>query len=240
MSREDKRKREAAESSEEEEKVAYGGGGSGEESDDSGGGRGGEAAEKRQKIEGQVGGNKHPLYRGVRMRTWGKWVSEIREPKKKNRIWLGTFPTPEMAARAHDVAALSIKGKNAFLNFPHLADSLPRPATLLPRDIQAAATAAANDFCLESAETAPPEAKEEAAQSAESGEYSGDFSSGFDWLARFLVENEPSIIDDDILFDMPNFLANMAEGLLVAPPWLQSDYNMSESICTETSLWSYT
>ncbi|XP_004486671.1 ethylene-responsive transcription factor WIN1 isoform X1 [Cicer arietinum] len=59
-------------------------------------------------------------FRGVRQRHWGSWVSEIRHPLLKRRVWLGTFETAEEAAKAYDEAAILMSGRNAKTNFPIL------------------------------------------------------------------------------------------------------------------------
>ncbi|KAH9327255.1 hypothetical protein KI387_007433, partial [Taxus chinensis] len=55
-------------------------------------------------------------YRGVRQRHWGSWVSEIRHPILKKRVWLGTYETAEEAARAYDEAATIMYGDHAKRN----------------------------------------------------------------------------------------------------------------------------
>ncbi|KAM4069124.1 hypothetical protein ACB094_12G065600 [Castanea mollissima] len=163
---------------------------------------------------------RHPVYRGVRRKNSQKWVCEVREPNKKSRIWLGTFPTAEMAARAHDVAVIALRGRSACLNFADSTWKLPVPVSTAAKDIQRAAAEAAElfrptDQGLENATTTMATTLEAAETKAE----------------------DVFFMDDETVFDMPGLLTDMAEGMLLSPPHCYNEDDMETN--SNMALWSY-
>ncbi|XP_039044212.1 ethylene-responsive transcription factor ERF017-like [Hibiscus syriacus] len=78
-------------------------------------------------------------YKGVRKRKWGRWVSEIRLPNSRERIWLGSYDSAEKAARAFDAALYCLRGRDAKFNFPDNPPEIANGQSLSPPEIQLAA-----------------------------------------------------------------------------------------------------
>ena len=175
---------------------------------------------------------RHPVYRGVRKKNSQKWVCEVREPNKKSRIWLGTFPTAEMAARAHDVAAIALRGRSACLNFADSTWRLPIPVSTAAKDIQRAAAEAAELF-------RPTEldgvSRVELNQGLENATITTTVATTSE--AAETKAEDVFFMDDEAIFDMPGLLTDMAEGMLLSPPHCYNeDDNETKS---NTTLWSY-
>ncbi|CAN1120666.1 Ethylene-responsive transcription factor ERF016 [Linum perenne] len=93
----------------------------------------------------QTSSQEEVKYKGVRKRKWGKWVSEIRLPNSRERIWLGSYDSPVKAARAFDAALYCLRGPGARFNFPENPPDFVLDGHLLtPQDIQLVASTYAN------------------------------------------------------------------------------------------------
>ncbi|CAN1158931.1 Ethylene-responsive transcription factor ERF025 [Linum perenne] len=172
---------------------------------------------------------RQPKFRGIRSRS-GKWVSEIREPKKTTRIWLGTYPTPEKAAAAYDVAAIALKGPHTPLNFPTSFHSYPVPASTSPSDIRKAAATAAADWMPES----EPERNVQAQHHQASGSYTRNE------MDQYMDEQE--YMDEEDMLNMPGLLVEMAGGMMISPPRMNYNTTSYEDFPYNSegeSLWSF-
>lgn len=154
---------------------------------------------------------RHPVYKGVRQRN-GKWVCEIRQPNSaRTRLWVGTFESPEMAARAYDVAAVALRGESASLNFPE-------------PDVHGEGVGASF--------ASPPSSSASSSSAVRLGleEENVGESGG-------LVLRTASFVDEEELFNMPGLLDSMAEGLMLTPPASVSGFDWDSMDVVDLTLW---
>nr|KYP55586.1 Dehydration-responsive element-binding protein 1F [Cajanus cajan] len=150
-----------------------------------------------------------------------------------------------MAARAHDVAALALRGKFACLNFADSAWRLPLPASTNAKEIrrvaaEAAVAVAAEDSCGNSHAVADCEASSSDVSVAED-EDNNNNNNNNKALRGFCDLDEITMPDASGFADMHEWLRSMAEEPLRSPTFVTyvRDWNFVEDDA-EVSLWNFT
>lgn len=172
-------------------------------------------------------------YKGVRQRKWGRWVTEIRLPNSRERIWLGSYDSPEKAARAFDAASACLRGHRARLNFPQSPP--PRIAAadrrLSFQQIQAAAASHAASTPLSPILPQPP-TDSPASYSPSGGSSAGRSEEALDWSFMDSPREAPPDVECvDFPITMDDFMYDFVSAEPASPP---ADHGGVDS-----SLWSF-
>lgn len=170
--------------------------------------------------------NKKKMYKGVRKRKWGKWVSEIRLPNSRERIWLGSHDSAEKAARAFDAALYCLRGRHANFNFPDTPFNLVNNVnnynnSLTPQQIQQIASNFANNINQPPTNVVDNNNHNNAASSSSN-------TSTIDWT--FLNALDASTEDANFIHNYGD-LEKMHSGELlysIPPPFFEDDNNRNQ------------
>jgi hypothetical protein len=178
------------------------------------------------------------MYKGVRKRKWGKWVSEIRLPNSRERIWLGSHDTQEKAARAFDAALYCLRGPHASFNFPNTPLSMNLAfhhgvthTSLSPQEIQEIAAKFANELPIELTQEEDQQVPSESQNDANSNSYSYSLDNDIGDLRRMDWRFEDMFDDLNGVANCSNFYG--LQNMQYSTSLFEED-NMDQIECEDT------
>lgn len=184
--------------------------------------------------------NHEPKYKGVRKRKWGKWVSEIRLPNSRERIWLGSYDTPLKAARAFDAALYCLRGSGAKFNFPDNPPDIVGGQSLSSQEIQEVAARFANEEPTSSSTDMRGESSEHVENDTSSSS-DGGAGDTIDWSFLNLLDSSEGASD----FGLYHGLDHMGGDYYPPPPPPSEysiggdDHNGDEAYSQQSFLWNF-